>query len=146
MRHHAVKTAKGQRVQKPPLRLVSADMADDALDRRRRGFWLWMARERKRATLADAARAAGMELGSASTISLYEAGQREVPLPRLKRLASFYGLPLSVFTDPQPTAMERLEQLERAAADLEREDWEAGERGPQPIEGDTGGEPRRRSA
>lgn len=122
-------------------------MATDAeRDNKRRGYWLRMARERANYSQATAAEMLGLSNQSKSTMSAWEAGTREPRIRYLKAMAELYGVPLSVFTDPEPTAEERLDALVSDAGGLEREDWEAGERGRRPAAGDTGVEPHRRTA
>ncbi|MEO7332813.1 MAG: helix-turn-helix transcriptional regulator [Gemmatimonadales bacterium] len=120
-----------------------------ALDNERRGFWLRMARERANLTQAAVAGELGLSSESKSTMSAWEAGTREPKLRYLKAMARLYGVALEMFTDPEPSARERIEdrlaEWSQAALRLEREDWEAGER-----DGAVGGAPvaqrRRRSA
>jgi transcriptional regulator with XRE-family HTH domain len=84
---------------------------DDALYRTRQGFWLRMARERAGKSQAGAAEYLGLSKNSKSTVSDYENGVTEVPLRYLRALARWYGVPLSVFTEPNPTAFETLEEI-----------------------------------
>lgn len=107
---------------------------DPALDNKRRGFWLRMARERANLTQAAVAGQLGLSSESKSTMSAWEAGTREPKLRYLKEMARLYGVPLEMFTDPEPTAVERiderLEELARDALRQERADWVAEERDP----------------
>lgn len=128
------------------LRLLSGSMADDQVYARRLGFWLRMARERAGKSQAGAAEFLGFSAKSKSTISDYENAVTVPSLQVLRRLAEWYGMPLSVFTDPEPTPEERLDAVANAAAALEREDWEAGEGQAPGAAGGQPGEPRRQSA
>jgi len=122
---------------------------DPALDNKRRGFWLRMARERANLTQAAVAGQLGLSSESKSTMSAWEAGTREPRLRYLKEMARLYGVPLEMFTDPEPTAAERiderLEELARSALRQERDDWAAGERGTV-TDGAPAGRRRRRTA
>lgn len=117
-------------------RLSVAPMGTDpVLDNKRRGFWLRMARERANLTQAAVAGQLGLSSESKSTMSAWEAGTREPKLRYLKEMARLYGVPLEMFTDPEPTAVERiderLEELARSALRRERDDWEAETRDPE---------------
>ena len=98
-------------------------MADEqALERRRRGFWLREARERKGLKQVDVARRLGYSIKSSSTIKLWETGERDVPTRHLARLAEIYGVPAEAFVHPEPTAEERLCELARGAIGLATDD------------------------
>lgn len=86
---------------------------DDERDLRavRRGYWMRLARERAGMTLAAAAHAAGLGPRSGSTISRWESGERSPKVDQVERLADAYGVSVDLFTHPQPTDEERLEQL-----------------------------------
>jgi len=104
-------------------RLVWAGMTDDAAqERRRRGFWLREARERAGWKQNDVAQRLGYSANSASTIKLWESGERDVPAQHLAQMARLYGVPPSVFLDPEPTAEERLNELARGAIGLALDD------------------------
>lgn len=87
-----------------------------------------MARERRGLSQKTVAGDLGLSTKSKSTVSDWEKGQTVPKLHQLKALARLYRVPLNVFTNPEPDAQERLDQLARAAGDLEREDWETGDR------------------
>ena len=91
--------------------------AEDALFRVRQGFWLRTAREAANVSQQAAAKTAGLR--SKSAISDYEKGATQVPQDKLRRLATLYGWPLVLFTEPEPTAeeraQERIARLARAA-------------------------------
>lgn len=95
--------------------VASAEMADEAQYRIRRGYWLRVARERKISetsgrpwTLEDLARAMDYSVKSASTFSRFESGERDPSDVMLRRLATVLGVPVEVFNDPDETAEERL--------------------------------------
>ena len=102
-------------------------MADDEIYAKRLGFWLRMARERAGKSQGGAAEFLGFSAKSKSSISDYENGVTVPALPVLRRLAEWYGVPLGVFTDPQPTPEERLDEIVRIAGAAERRDWAEGE-------------------
>jgi len=99
----------------------------DELFQRRQGFWLRMARERAGKSQAGAAEVAGLSKSSKSSISDYENGITPIPQRILRRLANWYGVPPSVFTEPGRTAEELLDSRVRAASSLEQLDWDAAE-------------------
>lgn len=104
-------------------RLIWAGMADDELvERRRRGFWLREARERAGLKQPDVASRLGYSVKSASTIKMWESGERDVPTRHLAALAKMYGVPAEVFVNPEETAEERLNELARGAIALARQD------------------------
>lgn len=114
---------------------------DLELKRRRRGYWLKLARRGK--NQAGVAEAIGLSRKSASTISDWERGAADPSLRQLELLAAFYKVPLSTFIDPPLTDEDRLDQLTLAASELEREDWEAGDREDPPTSIDSASGPRR---
>lgn len=137
----------------PNLRLVGMP-TDDEIDvlRRRRAWWIAAARraDPRQPTLAAVATAVGLKVKSASTVSDWENAIGGGPsMSQLERLAAYYRLPLSTFTEPRPTEQEVLDSLRdlsRAAVELGTED-SADEREPGLAAGDTRDEsPRRRSA
>jgi transcriptional regulator with XRE-family HTH domain len=101
---------------------------DPDLERRRRGFWLRIARERANLSQQAAAKELGLSAESKSTLSAWESGAREPKASMLAKMARLYGVPMAMFADPDPTAHElidrRLDELAREAARLERQDWE----------------------
>jgi len=117
---------------------------DEDLDAIRRGYWL--RRARGKITLADAAVSAGLSASSGSTVSLWESGQRPIKVVQLKRLAKRYGVPVTLFTNPERTDDERLADAIAEAAALEREDAAAGEEAPRQGDGGPAASRRRRSA
>jgi DNA-binding transcriptional regulator YiaG len=97
-----------------------ADQADhqaEARYLRRLGFWLRAARERSGKSQAGVAAYLGLSPSSKSSVSDWENGVRAPRLTHLRALAAYYGLPLEVFTHPEPTPEERLDLL--AAGDVE---------------------------
>ncbi len=126
----------------PRLRLL-AMTDDEERDRVRRGFWLQAARERRGWTQSDVAVRIGYSVRSASTVKMWEKGERDVPAAILAKLARLYGVPAAVLLNPEPTATERLDELAIDAGALEREDWQA-EQGDGPDDaGGHGDAPRR---
>jgi len=121
---------------------------DPALEQRRRGFWLRIARERAELSQEDAAKAIGLSGKSKSTMSAWEAGTREIPASKVAALARLYGVPVEHLMEPAPTAFEAIEawltEAVATAAALERSDWAEGS-GPGAEDGPGDG-PRRRSA
>lgn len=102
-----------------------------AATRRRRGYWLRLARRGK--SQAGVAEFLGLSPKSASTVSDWERGEGDPSLRQLEKLAAYYRVPIAVFINPPKTDDERLDDLARGAAWLEREDWEAGDREPPPA-------------
>jgi transcriptional regulator with XRE-family HTH domain len=96
-------------------------MSDDAQHQVRQGFWLRIARERAGKSQAGAAEYLGLSKSSKSTISDYERGTTEIPQRFLRRLAEWYGVPLRVFTEPERTAFDRLDDIAREAIAEARE-------------------------
>lgn len=78
--------------------------------RKRTGFWLRMARERRNLRLNDVAITLGFSPNSGPVISQWESGLRSIPHEKLVALARLYEVPLHVFTEPEPTAHERLDE------------------------------------
>lgn len=116
--------------QYPPLRLVSAVMAtedEQQAMRRRRGYWIKRARERKGLTLQYVAVALGYSDNSLSTPSLWESGKRPVPSDKMEPLSRLLSLPPRFLVSPPLTDEELLDQAVRDAEELEREDWAAAE-------------------
>jgi transcriptional regulator with XRE-family HTH domain len=123
-----------------------------ALRRRRRAWWIASARraDPRQPTLEEVALAVKLKAKSASTISDWEKGIGGGPsLVQLERLAAFYGLPVSTFTEPQPTEQEFLEglrELALAAIELEQQDATAEAAAGPPAAGAPPAPLRRRSA
>jgi transcriptional regulator with XRE-family HTH domain len=95
-------------------------------ERRRRGYWIKRARERRVLTLDALAADLGYAAKSGSTISLWEAGLRPVPSDKFSRLADLLELPVAWLVKPPLTDEERLEAAIRRGSDEEKRDWEAG--------------------
>lgn len=119
---------------------------DDQHFQRRQGWWLRMARERAGKSQAGAAEFLGLSKNSKSSISDYESGVTPVPQVFLRRLARWYGVPIRMFTEPQPTAEELLDDAVRLASDVERLDWESGEGESPKVEAELDAWRRTRSA
>jgi transcriptional regulator with XRE-family HTH domain len=136
---------------KLPEWLRSLPMATDpTAEAKRRGFWLRISRERANLTQAGAAELLGLSNRSKSTLSQWEAGTREPKLRYLNAMARLYGVPLAVFTEPDPSAFEQLEErlaaLARAAIRLAMQDSEPGAEGNPPADDEPGSQPRKRPA
>lgn len=123
-----------------------------SLQRRRRAWWIASARraDPRKPKLVAVARAVGLKDKSMSTISDWENNIGGGPsVTQLHRLAAYYGLPVSVFMEPEPTEQEYLDQARALASDavaLEQADSEA-EAARDLADGGAPGEPlRRRSA
>lgn len=140
-----------------PLRLASVLMteAEREAERRRRGYWLRLARENAGPNggvlnQAVAAKAIGLSERSGSAISDMEKGKREASATELTILARLYGVPVSWFSEPKPTDLEELLEAKRLAADAlddEAADWAAGEQERDPAaEGGADGPRGRRTA
>lgn len=136
------------------LRLASGVMTQDEIDaeRRRRGYWLRMAREHAGPdggpiTQAAVAEALGRSKKSGSSISDLEKGLRDASATELTRLARLYGVPVSWFSEPRPTDLEdllRAKQLAAGAVEAEAEDWASAEpEEDRAVEGGGAAEPRR---
>jgi transcriptional regulator with XRE-family HTH domain len=119
--------------------------------RARTAHWLKLCRltDQRDLTLAQVAVAAGLSEGSGSVVSLWERNVAAPKLDRLERLAPFYGVPLTLFTEPPETDRERLSryrQLALGAVDAEQQDWDS-EEGSDPSPGDEpGAAPQRQLA
>lgn len=115
-----------------------------ARKRARLAWWLRVCFETdgRDLVLADIAEAAGLSRGSGSVVSLWHRNESVNPpkLEQLTRLAAFYGVPLTLFTEPPETDEERVARYRRlalGAIDAEQQDWDEGPAaGPSP-----GGEP-----
>ena len=107
-----------------------------------------MARERANLSQPAAAKLLGLSDKSASTLSAWEAGTREPSPSKLKAAAVLYGVPVSLFYDPPPTAHEQLDRMVRLAGlaiEAEEADWQAAqEEAPDRDDGDAQGGPRQR--
>lgn len=121
---------------------------DEELERRRRrrAWWLRVARESRGLSQGGVAESLGLSRKSASTVGDWERYVSDPSLRQLEMLAVLYGVPLAMFTDPPETDEERLDRVVADASALEREDWAAGE-GRDPGAGDGPvDEPRRQPA
>jgi len=102
---------------------------DDAEFYRRQGFWLKVARERAGKSQQGAAEYLGLSKNSKSSVSDYETGVTPASQSTLRRLARWYGVPVRVFTEPEATAFERLDELAADATAQGLEDLDAAEEG-----------------
>jgi len=96
-------------------RLTLAVMTTEEDQRRRRGYWLRLARQRSGLTLKQVAVEMGYALRSQTTIRLWELGQRDPSDIQLTRIARVYRVPVSVFSEPRHTDQEWLDQRVREA-------------------------------
>jgi transcriptional regulator with XRE-family HTH domain len=90
-------------------------MTTEEDQRRRRGYWLRLARQRSGLTLKQVAVAMGYALRSQTTIRLWELGQRDPSDIQLTRIAGVYRVPVSVFSEPRKTDQEWLDERVREA-------------------------------
>jgi transcriptional regulator with XRE-family HTH domain len=111
--------------------LVSVTVTEDELAtlRRRRGYWLRLAREQADMDQNSVARAIGMSPKSGTSVLAWEKGTRSPTADQLHQLARIYNVPVSLFTEPRPTDEEWLAQMASWALASESVDWRAGERG-----------------
>lgn len=98
---------------------------DLAQRRRRRAWWLRVARESRGLSQSGVAEALGLSRKSASTVGDWERQVSDPSLRQLEQLAALYGVPLSLFMDPPQTDEERLDELAAAAIAAEQRDWES---------------------
>lgn len=95
---------------------------DLALRRKRRAWWLSVARRARGRTQEDVAKYLSLKAGS--SIGDFERNVIEPSLKQVALFAALYEVPLSLFTDPPMTDEERFLELARAAEVLEQQDWE----------------------
>ncbi len=131
-----------------PLRLVSVPMTESelAILRRRRGYWLRLAREAANMDQNSAARELGMSPKSGTSVLAWEKGTRSPTADQLHQLARIYRVPVSLFTEPRPTDEEWLSEIASGAVALAREDLEGEEAPGHGADAPPGAPPRRRSA
>lgn len=128
------------------LRLVQMPTEQDLEQRRRRrAWWLRVARESRGLSQSGVAEALGLSRKSASTVGDWERQVSDPSLRQLEQLAALYGVPVSLFMDPPMTDEERLAELAAAAIAAEQLDWASR---PEPGRDAGGGpsEPPRRRA
>ena len=114
--------------------------------RRRRGYWIALARKRKQLTGDALAELVGYAKGSGSVVSRWESGDRPVPSDRFERIAEVLDLPAAWLVKPPLTDSERLEQVVSEGAALERRDWEREEAERRAAADEPGDTPDTRSA
>lgn len=97
---------------------------DKVLERRRRGFWMRVARTVADVNQSVAAEAIGLKAGT--SILAIEKGRRDVTATEMRILAELYGVPVSMFAVPAETDEDRViecrAELARAAISLAHED------------------------
>ena len=95
------------------------DELEDTSYTRQVGLRLRAVRRGKRLSLHDVEMESGKEF-KASVLGAYERGERAISVPRLQRLASFYGVPVDQLLPPitsgRPTLDSTGEPLERRAS------------------------------
>lgn len=74
----------------------------DASYTRHVGLRLRSVRRQKRLSLHDVENGSGKEF-KASVLGAYERGERSISVPRLQRLATFYGVPVDQLLPPAPS-------------------------------------------
>lgn len=125
---------------------VARSEAEYDLRRRRRAWWLYVARRVTGLSQQGVAQAVGLSAKSASTVGDWERGVSEPSLKQLGMLAALYNAPLTLFVEPPETDEERFAELARVAIDLEREDWAKEQEGRQGPAAEPGDELRRQPA
>ncbi len=115
-------------------------------ERRRRGYWLRLARLRADLNQNEVARQLGLSERSGTTVLAWEQGRRDPRSTILRQLARIYDVPPGLFIDPPETDQERLEALASGAIALERADWEREEEARRGAEDEPGAQPGTRSA
>lgn len=129
------------------LRLLSAAMnADEQLYFRRQGAWLRIAREWSGKSQAGAAEYLGLSKKSKSSVSDYENGVTPAPVLVLRRLAEWYGVPLTLFTEPRPAPDEVIDEIVRLAGLREQRESDAEAAPGRAADGAQGGGPGRSAA
>lgn len=123
VQHHTVKVADRR-----PARILSGGLLsvvmteeENQRERRRRGYWLRLARLQADLNQNEVARRLGMSDRSGTTVLAWEQGRRDPRATVLRQLAAIYNVPSSLFIDPPRTDQERLEEIVRLAG-VERPD------------------------
>ena len=103
------------------LAFVGVATDDAQLYRTRRGHWLRVARQRAGLNLDQVAVEMGYSMRSKSTIKKWEDGVRDPSDVQLRHVADVLGVPIEVFTEPDETDRERLdEKVQRLVAERAR--------------------------
>lgn len=101
---------------------------DEVRERKRRAHWLRLARVAADVKQPEAARYIGYKAGT--SITAMEKARKDPTAIEMQKLAELYGVPVSMFADPEPTDQERVEsaraELARVAIALAGEDMEGG--------------------
>lgn len=100
-------------------------MAEKAATRRRRGYWVRIARKRKGWGQKELAHALGYNEGQSGNLSKWESGERPIPSDLFQPLAIALGLPADFLVNPPQTDEERLDEAIQSGIDAEQRDWEA---------------------
>jgi transcriptional regulator with XRE-family HTH domain len=93
---------------------------EEQRERRRRGYWLRLARLRANLNQNEVARRLGLSERSGTTVLAWEQGRRDPRATVLHRLARLYGVPPELLIDPPPTDEERLDEIVQLARGSER--------------------------
>lgn len=115
-------------------------------ERRRRGYWLRLARLQADLNQNEVARRLGMSDRSGTTVLAWEQGRRDPRATVLRQLAAIYAVPSSLFIDPPKTDEERLDEIVQLAGAAERADAEAGRDRSRGADDEPGALPGRRTA
>lgn len=91
--------------------------------RRRRAWWLRVARESRGLSQSGVAEALGLSRKSASTVGDWERQVSDPSLRQLEQLAALYSTPIALFMDPPETDEERFLVLAAGAIAAEHQDW-----------------------
>jgi transcriptional regulator with XRE-family HTH domain len=103
-------------------------MTDEQRDavRRRRGYWVRLARRNKGLGLKEFGHALGYTGNVTGNLSKWETGDRPIPSDMFEPIARVVGLPPNFLVRPPLTDEERLDAAIRLAAEQELQDWAEG--------------------
>lgn len=99
-------------------------MAEKAATRRRRGYWVRIARERKGWTQKELAHALGYNGSQTGNLSKWESGERPIPSDLFAPLAQALDLPADFLVNPPLTDEDRLDAAIQSGIAAEQRDWE----------------------
>lgn len=110
---------------------------DEVRERKRRAHWLRLARVAADVKQPEAARYIGYKAGT--SVLAMEKGRKDPTATEMQKLAELYGVPVSMFADPDPTDQEKVDHARaehaRAAIVLAGEDRASGGAPPPPAVG-----------